>query len=71
MGAAREMGKDTRPSHGQRPASQVRVEGEPDLSSATLAEWQAYRRTLAALPQNDENVRIAIAVADAQIARLR
>jgi hypothetical protein len=69
MGAACREGKASRPL--SRPASQLRVEGEPDLSSATLAEWQAYRRTLAALPQNDENVRIAIAVADAQIARLR
>ncbi|MPY71257.1 MAG: hypothetical protein GEU92_14350 [Alphaproteobacteria bacterium] len=65
------MGKDPQRPQAQRPASQVRIDGEPDLASATLEEWLAYRRSLAALPQNDENVRIAIAVADAQIARLR
>jgi hypothetical protein len=67
--SARREGKPAPAS--ARPASQVRIEGEPDLASGTLDEWQNYRRALSALPPNDENVRIAIAVAEAQIARLR
>jgi hypothetical protein len=64
--------KDNKKSRSSaRSASQIRIEGEPDLSTGSLDEWQNYRRTLTALPKNDENVRIAIAVADAQIARLR
>jgi hypothetical protein len=69
VGGARPEGKpQPQPA---RPASQVRIEGEPDLDSGTLEEWQSYRRALSALPQSDENVRIAVAVAEAQIARLR
>jgi hypothetical protein len=44
---------------------------EPDPATASLDEWRAHRRKLATLNQNDETVRVAIAVAEAQIAKLR
>lgn len=47
------------------------IEGEPDLLTGSLKDWQAYRQTLGQLPQNDQNVRLATAVAEAQIAKLR
>lgn len=55
---------------GPRPRG-LRIEGEPDLASGTLEEWERYRRSLASLPQEDEAVRLAIAVAEARIATLR
>ena len=48
----------------------VTIVGEPDPATGTLAEWQAYRARLAVLPRHDDNVRLAIAVAEARIARL-
>lgn len=48
----------------------ARIEGEPDPQAGTLEDWRAYRRSLAALPRHHANVRLAIAVADARIARL-
>lgn len=69
MSASRYDDRKGRPAG--RSASQVRIEGEPDLATGSLEEWLSHRRALAALPQNDENVRLAVAVADAQIARLR
>jgi hypothetical protein len=52
-------------------AAKIDIEGEPDHRTGTLEEWLHYRQTLAALPQDDEAVRLAIAVADARIAHLR
>ena len=49
--------------------SQTKVIGEPDPTTATLEDWRAWRRNLAALPQDDDSVRLAIAVAEAQIAK--
>jgi len=49
----------------------MKVIGEPDPTTATLEDWRAWRRNLAALPQDDDSVRLAIAVAEAQIAKLR
>ena len=46
------------------------IEGEPDLATGTLDDWIHYREKLATLPQNDENVRLAITVAEARIAKL-
>lgn len=46
------------------------IEGEPDLATGTLDDWVQYREKLANLPQDDENVRLAIAVAEARIAKL-
>ena len=43
---------------------------EPDLVTGTLDDWVHYREKLANLPQNDENVRLAISVAEARIAKL-
>jgi hypothetical protein len=59
--------KQNSTKHHQR----IEIDGEPDLLSGTLDEWHTYRHTLSALPQENENVRVAIAVADARIARLR
>lgn len=47
------------------------IEGEPDLLTGSLKDWQAYRQTLNQLPQDDQNVRLAVAVAESQIAKLR
>ncbi len=54
-----------------RQHSRLEIDGEPDLLNGTLEEWHIYRKSLSALPQEDENVRVAIAVADARIARLK
>ena len=54
-----------------RQHSRLEIDGEPDLLNGTLEEWYIYRQSLSALPQEDENVRVAIAVADARIARLK
>ena len=51
--------------------SRLKIVGEPDPTTATIEEWRAWRRDLAALPQDDDSVRVAIAVAEAQIAKLR
>ena len=49
---------------------QMWIEGEPDLESGSLEQWRAWRRRLARTPRHDETTRLAIAVADARIARL-
>jgi hypothetical protein len=49
----------------------MKIIGEPDPATATLEDWRAWRRNLATLPQDDDSVRLAIAVAEAQIAKLR
>ena len=54
-----------------RMAAQMDIEGEPDHRTGTLDEWLEYREKLAALPQDDETVRLAIAIADARITHLR
>jgi len=48
----------------------IPIEGEPDPETGTLEEWCAFRRSLAALPPSDDNVRLAIAVAEARISQL-
>ena len=59
------------PGNGYRKTpSRLIIEGEPDLVTGTLDDWVHYRENLAALPQDDENVRLAIAVAEARIAKL-
>ena len=45
------------------------IDGEPDLLTSTLDDWIHYREKLATQPQNDENVRLAITVAEALIAK--
>ncbi len=52
-------------------AAQMDIEGEPDHRTGTLEEWLRYREKLADLPQDDETVRLAVAVADARIMHLR
>ena len=65
------MTNTTAPGHGDiNTQKRVVIEGEPDLATGTLEDWMAFRQTLAALPQDDENVRIAIAVAHARIEKL-
>jgi hypothetical protein len=51
--------------------SRLKIIGEPDPAKATLEDWRAWRRNLSVLPQDDDSVRLAIAVAEAQIAKLR
>ena len=50
--------------------SRLIIEGEPDLATGTLEDWTQYRQKLAELPQDDDNVRIAISVAEARIHKL-
>ena len=47
------------------------VTGEPNPETATLEDWREWRQTLLTLPRDDDSVRIALAVAEAQIAKLR
>jgi len=66
-----DMADSSRPV--SRSSSQLQrqgIEGEPDLQTGSLKDWQAYRQTLGQLPQDDQNVRLAVAVADAQISKL-
>jgi len=59
------------PGNGRRNSPpRLIIEGEPDLATGTLDDWIHYREKLATLPQNDENVRLAITVAEARIAKL-
>jgi hypothetical protein len=51
--------------------SPLKIIGEPDPATATLEDWRAWRRNLSVLPQDDDSVRLAVAVAEAQIAKLR
>ncbi len=68
----RVMTNTNAPGHGENHTQKrVSIEGEPDLATGSLEEWMEFRQSLTALPQNDENVRIAIAVAHARIAKLR
>jgi len=46
------------------------IDEEPDLLTGTLDDWIHYREKLATLPQNDENLLLAITVAEALIAKL-
>ncbi|MBK19573.1 MAG: hypothetical protein CMM52_12135 [Rhodospirillaceae bacterium] len=69
MYTASENGKSSSTSASSE-RQRLEIEGEPDLISGSLDEWRAYRQGLSSLPQEDENVRVAIAVADARIARL-
>ena len=46
------------------------IDGEPDLVTGTLDDWIRFREKLATLPQDDENVRLAITVAEARIAKM-
>lgn len=48
-----------------------RVTGEPDPATATLDDWRAWRARLLALSREDVSVRIALRLAEAQIAKLR
>lgn len=51
-------------------AEPAAVVGEPDEVRGTLAEWRAWRVRLLALPR-DESVHLALAIAEARIAKLR
>ena len=62
---------DTKGGERRGRPSRMKIIGEPDPATATLEDWRAWRRNLAALPQDDDSVRLAIAVAEAQIAKLR
>tara|TARA_R110000787_G_scaffold15565_1_gene48266 strand:- start:38 stop:223 length:186 start_codon:yes stop_codon:yes gene_type:complete len=47
------------------------ISGEPDPSTASLEDWVAYREHLRVLPVRDETVSVALAIANAQIQKLR
>ena len=69
--SVRVMANAGAPGNGHRntPPRQI-IEGEPDLATGTLDDWIHYREKLATLSQTDETVRLAIAVAEARIAKL-
>ena len=47
------------------------IRGEPDPASASIDEWVEYRDHLKSLPGRDESIRVALAVAQAQIQKLQ
>ncbi|MGB0632446.1 MAG: hypothetical protein ACPGRZ_17285 [Alphaproteobacteria bacterium] len=47
------------------------IRGEPDPGSASIDDWVAYREHLKSLPGRDESIRVALAVAQAQIQKLQ
>lgn len=47
------------------------ISGEPDPASASLEDWLAYREHLRTLPAKDENVSVALAIANTQIRKLQ
>jgi hypothetical protein len=47
------------------------IRGEPDQASATLGDWVTYRDHLKSLPEKDESVSLALAVANARIHKLQ
>lgn len=47
------------------------IRGEPDPSSASLEDWVSYREHLRALPDKDQSVSVAMAVANVQIQKLQ
>ena len=59
------------PGNGNRNSPpRLNIDGEPDFVTGTPDDWIHYREKLAALPQTDENVRLAISVAEARMAKL-
>lgn len=47
------------------------IRGEPDPTTASLDDWIEYRDHLRSLPRPDDSVSVALAVANAQIQKLR
>ena len=47
------------------------IRGVPDQASASLGDWVTYRDHLKSLPEKDESVSLALAVANAQIQKLQ
>lgn len=47
------------------------IRGEPDPTTASLDDWIAYRDHLRSLPRADESVSLALAIANAQIQKLK
>lgn len=47
------------------------IRGEPDQDSASVEDWIAYREYLRSLPDKDESVSVALAVANARIQKLQ
>lgn len=47
------------------------IRGEPDPASASIDDWMAYREHLKSLSGQDESIRVALAVAQAQIQKLQ
>lgn len=53
------------------PAQSDRLISEPDQVSGTIEQWIAYRGRVLPLAKTDPTMRVALAVAEAQIAKLR
>jgi len=47
------------------------IRGEPDPASASIDDWMAYREHLKSLSGHDKSIRVALAVAQAQIQKLQ
>ena len=47
------------------------ISGEPDPISASLEDWVSYREHLRSLPEKDESVSLAMAIANTQIHKLQ
>lgn len=47
------------------------IRGEPDPASASIDDWMTYREHLKSLSGQDESIRVALAVAQAQIQKLQ
>jgi hypothetical protein len=58
---------DTLGNHIGPPGPVRSIDGEPDPVAGTLAEWRAWRQSLAGQSQNEPHIQVSIAVADARI----
>lgn len=47
------------------------IRGEPDPATASIEDWVAHREHLRSLPFPDEGVYVALAIANAQIQKLK
>lgn len=47
------------------------ISGEPDPTSASLEDWLKYREHLRSMPAKDDNVSVALAIANTQIRKLQ
>jgi hypothetical protein len=53
------------------PVAPAPLISEPEPATATLEDWEVYRRRVGPLAGRDPSMRLALAVAETQIAKLR